>query len=204
MLFDPNVQLHQLDDIDYGGLDTNFPYTQIISNVMFAMLGSCLDITYVVYMYNCQVFICPHEQIHCIIVKHIFKYVYGTTISSLNYSGEQSPNMLVVYSYVNFVGDIDDCKSKSGCIVFLNQGPICWINKKQSYIASSTIESKYIVTCVIVKETIWFHCLLNDIGYFQEGPTPFYCNNQFATQLVINPEFLKHTKHIDISISYAT
>jgi hypothetical protein len=60
-------------------------------------------------------------------------------------------------------------QSGSGCIVFLNQGPICWINKKQSYIASSTIESKYIVTCVIVKETIWFHSLLNEIDYSQEG-----------------------------------
>jgi hypothetical protein len=47
MLFYPNVQLHQLDDIDYGGLDTNFPYKQIISGVMFVMLDSYLDITYV-------------------------------------------------------------------------------------------------------------------------------------------------------------
>jgi hypothetical protein len=57
MLFYPNVQLHQLDDIDYGGLDTNFPYKQIISGVMFVMLDSYLDIPYVVYMYNCHVFI---------------------------------------------------------------------------------------------------------------------------------------------------
>jgi hypothetical protein len=59
MLFGPNVQLHRLDDIDDGGLDTNFPYKQIISNVMFVILSSCLDIIYVVCMYNCQVFITP-------------------------------------------------------------------------------------------------------------------------------------------------
>ncbi len=57
MLFNPNVQLYQLDDIDYGGLDTNFPCKQIINGVMFVMLGSCLDIINVVYMYNCHVFI---------------------------------------------------------------------------------------------------------------------------------------------------
>jgi hypothetical protein len=112
-----------------------------------------------------------------LLLSTFFKYIYDTTISFLNYSGEQSSNLLVAYFDANFVGDLDDCKSGSGCIVFLNQGPICWINKKQSYIASSTIKSKYVVTCVIVKETIWFHCLLNDIGYFQEGPTPFYYNN---------------------------
>lgn len=112
-----------------------------------------------------------------LLLSTFFKYIYGTTISSLNYSGEQNSNLLVAYSDANFVGDLNDCKSESGCIVFLKQGTICWINKKQSYIASSTIESKYIVTCVIAKETIRFHCLLNDIGYSQEGPTPFYCNN---------------------------
>lgn len=40
--------------------------------------------------------------------------------------------------------------------------------------------------------------LLSDIGYLQHRPTPLFSDNQSAIRLVLNPEFHKRTKHIDV------
>jgi len=43
--------------------------------------------------------------------------------------------------------------------------------------------------------------LLSDLGYNQSAPTILHSDNQAAIWLVCNPEFHKHTQHVDASIT---
>jgi hypothetical protein len=45
---------------------------------------------------------------------------------------------------------------------------------------------------------VWARRLLSDLGFPQSNPTPLYSDNQSAIRLVLNPEFHKRTKHIDV------
>ena len=45
---------------------------------------------------------------------------------------------------------------------------------------------------------MWARRLLTDLGFSQSNPTPLYSDNQSAIRLVLNPEFHKRTKHIDV------
>jgi hypothetical protein len=61
----------------------------------------------------------------------------------LVYGGEEK---LVVKGYVGatFDTDPDDSKSQSGYVFVLNGGAVSWSSSKQSIVAASTTEAKYI------------------------------------------------------------
>ena len=64
-------------------------------------------------------------EIHCTAVKRILKYLHGTTNYALCYSsastGYQVP---LAYTNVDYAGDLNDRKSRSDSIFFLNNGPV--------------------------------------------------------------------------------
>ncbi len=64
----------------------------------------------------------------------------------------KKPSYLKDYADANHVGDLDDHKSKSGCIVCLNGAPITWITQKQECVASSTMETEYIPAALAARE----------------------------------------------------
>ena len=63
---------------------------------------------------------------HFAAVKRILRYLAGTLSYGLHYKkGEEKKNTkLVGYTDSDMAGDIDTCKSTSGCIVFLGSCPI--------------------------------------------------------------------------------
>jgi hypothetical protein len=128
----------------------------------------------------------PREQ-HITAVRHIMKYLRGTS------------NIISSYSNADYGGDLDDRKSRSGCVVMLNEGPIIWFSCKQKCVATSTTESKYISTSITSKETVWARRLMIDMGFPQPKPTPHFSDNQVAIRLVMNSELHKRSKHVDIA-----
>jgi hypothetical protein len=104
----------------------------------------------------------------------------------------------MVYVDVDHADDLNDHKSQSGCVVFLNGSPITWVSHKQQCIASSTTKTEYVDVIMATKEIVWLCHLLANLGYSQSTPTMFFLNNQNAIRLGSNPEFHCHTKHIDI------
>lgn len=140
-----------------------------------------------------------YREIHCTAAKRIIKYLKGTQNFALCYGPTSQPNILTTYSDADYAGDIDDRKSRSGCVLMLNGGPISWLSRKQTCTASSTIESEYIAACLASKETVWCRRLLRELTFIQPGPTRLLCDNQSAIRLVYNPEYHKRTKHIDVA-----
>lgn len=110
-------------------------------------------------------------------------------------SNNDNLKRLTTYSDVDYASCLDT--RKSGIVLILNNGPVAWLFRKQSIVATSTTDAEYVVAYDAAKEIVWFRQLLKDIGVNQHGPTTLYCDNATAEKLIQNPIFYKRCKHID-------
>ena len=58
------------------------------------------------------------------------------------------------YTDSDFQSNLDFRKSTLGCVFTLGGGAISWRSVKQSCIADSTMEAKYVATCEVAKEVV--------------------------------------------------
>ena len=77
------------------------------------------------------------------VVKRIFKYLSGTITLGLFYPITNAFD-LVVYSDADYAGCQSYRKSTSGVGAYLGQSLVSWLSKKQTYVALSTAEGKYL------------------------------------------------------------
>ena len=94
--------------------------------------------------------------------------------------------------------NLDDRKSRSEFILFVNHGPVCWASRKQASCANSITTAEYLVASSTTKEIIWHQRLLTSLGKTPTSPTPLFTDNQSALCLIKNPEFHRRIKHIDV------
>lgn len=192
---DSNVHLQRpLPDDDQPV--PNFPYQNIVGSLLHVMVYTRPDIAHAVT--TVAQYSSNFREIHCTAVRRIVKYLRGTTNHALCYSPSKYPGQLITYADADYAGDVNDRKSRSGCVILLNNAPVLWLSRKQSCIATSTTESEYIAAALASKETIWLRRLLTDFGLLYPGPTSLRSDNQSVVRLILNPEFHKRTKHIDI------
>nr|GEV36945.1 retrovirus-related Pol polyprotein from transposon TNT 1-94 [Tanacetum cinerariifolium] len=94
-------------------------------------------------------------------VKHIFKYVRGTTHLGLWYSkGIQVET--IVYADFDHAGDYVDHKSTSGICTFMGCCLTSWFAKKQTALAISTIEAEYVSVRKACQQALWMKQALID------------------------------------------
>jgi len=65
----------------------------------------------------------------------------------------------------NWASDVDNCRSINGYLFQHANGLFFWQSRKQSTIALSTIEVKYMATTSTTKETLWIYQLMFDLGF---------------------------------------
>jgi hypothetical protein len=105
--------------------------------------------------------------------------------------------MLISYADSDWASNVNDHKSTSGYVVKLASAVVSWSSKKQTTIALSSTEAKYIAGAHAAKEAVWLRQLLSELGQGTH-PTPLLINNQSTIAIAKNPEFHDHTKHIDV------
>ena len=194
---DPHVHLRSPLPDDCDSSIPNFPYQEIVGSLLYLATHSRPDIAYAVSVV--AQYATNFREIHCTAVKRIFKYLRGTTNFALCYSRMSTGNqILLAYTDADYAGDLNDRKSRSGSVLFLNSCPVLWISQKQPCTATSTMESEYVAASLTCKEVVWARRLLLDLGFSQATTTPLFSDNQSAIRLVQNPEFHKRTKHIDV------
>ena len=76
----------------------------------------------------------------------------------LVYSGDDL--ILVGYTNSNFMSDKDFRKSTFSYVFTLGNRAMSWRSVKQSCIADSIIETKYMATSEVFKEAVWLHKFL--------------------------------------------
>ena len=171
------------------------PYASAVGNLMYVMLCTRPDICYAVRIVSrCQ----SNPGIgHWVAVKYILKYLRRTRDYMLVYSGgDLNP---IRYTNSDFQSNKDSRKSTSGSILTLGCGAVVWRSIKQSSIADSTMEAKYIAACEAAKESVWLKKFYTDpkVVPNMEKPLVLYCDNSGAVANSKEPRSHKRGKHVE-------
>ncbi|XP_031283362.1 ent-kaur-16-ene synthase, chloroplastic-like [Pistacia vera] len=141
-------------------------------------------------------FMSNQSELHLRAAKKVLRYVKGNTMFGIWF--KKSENLeLLGYTNSDRGGSLDDMKSTSGYVFYINLGTICWLSKKQETVAQSTVEAEYISTAVTVNQAIWLKKILIDLKQNQGSPTLILCDNQSAVAMAKNPILHDRTKHIN-------
>jgi len=168
-------------------------YQQMIGSLMWCMTCTRPDISYVVSVLS-RYTASPTEQ-HMVMAKRAFRYMKGTRNLSIQYSANHPGNGLYAYSDADLGGDIDDSRSTSGYLFYLDGCLISWSAKKQSTAAQSSTESEYTGLSIAAREAIWLKHILEDIGREINNPTTIHGDNQGSLALAKNPVYHARTRH---------
>ncbi|GJU05555.1 reverse transcriptase domain-containing protein [Tanacetum coccineum] len=98
---------------------------------------------------------------HLEAVKHIFRYIKGTTHLGLWYP-KGTGIKTVVYFDSDHAGDYVDTKSTSGICTFIGCCLTSWFSKKQTALAISTTESEYVSAGKACQQALWMKQALID------------------------------------------
>jgi hypothetical protein len=142
-------------------------------------------------------FMVEPREVHWVAAKHVLRYLQGTIGYGLQYLGGGGVR-LQGYSDSDWASSDTDRKSTSGCCFSLGSAVISWFSGKQTSVALSSTEAKYMAANLVSCEVIWLRKLF--VGLFGQElePTMIHCDNRSCIQLLENPVFQDRSKHIDI------
>jgi hypothetical protein len=178
---------------------SSLPYRAIIGALLYAMAATRPDIAYIVitlarYSSNPGI---KHWQA----AKHVLRYLIGTMYGGLRFGGVVMKNGVVeVYACVDsdWGSSVDDRRSRTGYLVYVAGGLVCWKSTVQRTVALSSCEAEFMALAAVVTELLWVHSLLSELGIKHSHPMTVYIDNQAAKALAENPIAHQRTKHIDI------
>ncbi|UYV73987.1 hypothetical protein LAZ67_11001719 [Cordylochernes scorpioides] len=194
---DPNMKLTRENINDSHDMH-NIPYAEAIGCLMFLAVCTRPDIAFTVN--KLSRFMAAPVLTHWNALKRIFKYLKGTLDSGILYK-RKDVIKLIGYSDADFAGDIDTRRSTSGYIFLLAGGPVTWTSQRQSVVALSTTEAEYIAASMASREAVWLKLLIKELTP-NDNPVPLMIDNQSAIRLILNPEFHKRTKHVDVKFHF--
>ena len=107
---------------------------------------------------------------------------------------------IVGYSDSDFAGCLDSRRSTSGYIFMLAGGAVSWKSVKQTLIASSTMEAKFIVCYDASNHGIWLWNFITQLQIVDgiEKSLRINCDNKVAELYSKNNRSSSKSKHIDI------
>jgi hypothetical protein len=99
---------------------------------------------------------------------------------------------------VSFQTDVDDSKSQSDFVFYLNGGAVSWKSSKQDTVVDSTTEAEYIAASKAAKEVIWIRNFVSELGVVPSASSPMdlYCDNSGAIAQAKEPRAHKRVKHV--------
>ncbi|GKC84352.1 hypothetical protein Tco_1140069 [Tanacetum coccineum] len=133
---------------------------------------------------------------HLEAVKHIFRYIRGTSHLGLWYP-KGTRIETIVYADFDHAGDYVDRKSTSGVCTFMRCCLTSWFAKKQRALSISMTEAEYVSTEKACQQALWMKQALIDYGICLDD-VPIMCDNKGVIDLSKNPVQHSRTKHIEI------
>ena len=71
---------------------------------------------------------------------------------------------------------MSDHRSTSGFIFDIAGSSIAWSSKKQTTVATSSVEAEYIASANATKEAVWLHTLLTELDFPSTQATIIYAD----------------------------
>ena len=137
---------------------------------------------------------------HLIAAKRIWRYVSGTLSFGIFF--QHGPLSLSVFSDSDWAGDLFDCRSTTGYLVYLGLNPITWSAKKQGTVSHSSTESEYKALAITVAELCCIRQVLRDLGIFLSFPPKLWCDNVSALAIASNPVFHARTRNVEVDYHF--
>ncbi|KAK9069105.1 hypothetical protein SSX86_013221 [Deinandra increscens subsp. villosa] len=135
------------------------------------------------------------RQSHNQAIKHILRYLKGTTSYGLKY-GSGGSKRIVGYSDSSHNVDPDDGRSTTGHIFYFGTSPITWCSQKQTTVALSSCEAEFMAATAAACQAIWLQDLLEEITGWEKEKVTIRVDNKSAIALTKNPVFHGKSKHI--------
>ncbi|KMQ86052.1 integrase core domain protein [Lasius niger] len=148
---------------DEKEVDTEHPIASVIGRLMYLMFTTRPDLAYAVGK-AAQQMSKPTIGLWKF-VKRILRYLSGTVGLGIIYSNS-SDSYLTIFTDADYAGDLLTRRSTTGYVSTLGNGAITWSNQRQSCVALSTTEAKYVAASTAAKELVW---LCNIINEFKPG-----------------------------------
>jgi hypothetical protein len=129
-------------------------YQSAVGALMYPMLGMHPDLAFAVGALGRHSATPSAEHQHTL--DRTFRYLRGTSNRRLVFQcGTPGGTELTGYVDTDWAGDVNDRKSTLGFVFMLGGAAISWGSKKQTSVALSSTEAKYIVASYAAKEAIW-------------------------------------------------
>ena len=101
-------------------------------------------------------------------------------------------------SDADFIADLEDRKSVSAVLAYLNGMLITWVCNKQDNLSLSTMESEFVAAARAAQEILGCIELVHEIGYRVVSPALLRMDNQAAIAQVESEASCYKSKHVDI------
>jgi hypothetical protein len=186
----PKNEVEQAEMIDR-------PFASALGSLMYAQVCTRPDIAYVVgvlgrYQSN------PGND-HWKAAKKVMRYLQGTKEYMLTY--KRVDNLEIEgYTDSDLGGCPDDRKSTSGYIFMLAGGAISWKSKKQTIVASSTMQAEFIACYVAAAHAAWLRNLVTGLRIVDSisRPMRIFCDNSVAVFHTKNNKTSSGSKHLEL------
>ncbi|OWZ23339.1 polyprotein [Phytophthora megakarya] len=169
------------------------PYLSIIGSLMYLMLGSRPDLS---YLENPGI-------LHWRATKQCLRYLretidYGLRLGGLKWTGLKPNSHLQAYPDADFANSTEDRKSVAGYITKFCGSPISWSSQTEKTVALHTTEAEYMALSLLVQEVIHLRQMLKELKVKQKETTEVYVDNESTKKLATNLVFHDRSKHIDV------
>jgi hypothetical protein len=177
--------------------EEEFAYREIIGSCMYAMIMTRPDIAFT--LSQLSRFLDCYNRDHVVAAKRLLRYLKETVTTGIRYSRPETFSgtlKLSAYCDADWGGSIDDSRSTSGYVIFLNGCAIIWKSSKQSLVALSSAEAEYVALAHCVQESLWISQLIQDLGLRFDEKISIFEDNQACIKIAKNASSSTKTKHI--------
>ncbi|WJZ95457.1 hypothetical protein VitviT2T_014227 [Vitis vinifera] len=147
-------------------------------------------------------------RIHWNGIKHILRYLHGTTDMCLFYS-RKSKQQLLGYADARYLSDPHKGRSQIGYVFNCNGTTISWRSVKQTMVATSSNHLEILIVHEASRECIWLRSMIQDIresyrlSSIKGDPTILFEDNVACIAQIIGGYIKRdRTKHISPKFFY--
>lgn len=186
--------------LDSKPLPNNAEYQRLIGSLLYIATHSRPDIAACVGILSRKV--SSPTLVDWTEARRVVRYLLQTIDYGLRLGAPGAEFKLVGYCDSDWAGDSTDRKSCSGYLYRIGGATVSWISRKQSCVATSTMEAEYVALSGAAQEAVWLRGLLDELDEKQVQATTVYEDNRSCLDFVALDHQKKRSKHIDIRYHY--
>ncbi|KAJ5563333.1 hypothetical protein N7535_008497 [Penicillium sp. DV-2018c] len=127
-------------------------------------------------------------------LKQLIRYVKGTMNQGIPLGRIREG--LIGYVDASYQ-DCEDGKSTEAFIFFYAGAPVSWNSRKEEIVARSSTSAEYVAFDGAVREAMWLHKIMKQMGIRQDLPITPFTDSDNAVTIMKRDNFTKTTKWID-------